>query len=195
MELQQCFILDVNLYRINLYLYQPAGRSLILKNCLTFFNLTDFQIIRVDVMYMLFALRIHHENFIGKYNTIQCNDCFPGFDKDDVKIWIALKGDYSVNYMDELTSESVRDLRDTRDTDRESISIVALQNSVITSSAVSHILKLISIQHSTFVFMRISRIIQFLQKFVYIFLQKFSYLRLGNKIFWDCPKVLVPQSK
>lgn len=146
-------------------------------------------------MYILFALRIHHENFIGKYNTIQCNDCFPGFDKDDVKIWIALKGDYSVNYMDELTSESVRDLRDTRDTDRESISIVALQNSVITSSAVSHILKLISIQHSTFVFMRISRIIQFLQKFVYIFLQKFSYLRLGNKIFWDCPKVLVPQSK
>lgn len=195
MELQQYFILDVNLYRINLYLYQPAGRSLILKNCLTFFNLTDFQIIRVDVMYILFALRIHHENFIGKYNTIQCNDCFPGFDKDDVKIWIALKGDYSVNYMDELTSESVRDLRDTRDTDRESISIVALQNSVITSSAVSHILKLISIQHSTFVFMRISRIIQFLQKFVYIFLQKFSYLRLGNKIFWDCPKVLVPQSK
>ena len=176
-------------------MYQPAGRSLILKNCLTFFNLTDFQIIRVDVMYILFALRIHHENFIGKYNTIQCNDCFPGFDKDDVKIWIALKGDYSVNYMDELTSESVRDLRDTRDTDRESISIVALQNSVITSSAVSHILKLISIQHSTFVFMRISRIIQFLQKFVYIFLQKFSYLRLGNKIFWDCPKVLVPQSK
>lgn len=195
MELQQYFILDVNLSRINLYLYQPAGRSLILKNCLTFFNLTDFQIIRVDVMYILFALRIHHENFIGKYNTIQCNDCFPGFDKDDVKIWIALKGDYSVNYMDELTSESVRDLRDTRDTDRESISIVALQNSVITSSAVSHILKLISIQHSTFVFMRISRIIQFLQKFVYIFLQKFSYLRLGNKIFWDCPKVLVPQSK
>ena len=58
-----------------------------------------------------------------------------------------MKGDYSVNYMDELTSESVRDLRDTRDTDRESISIVALQNSVITSSAVSHILKLISIQH------------------------------------------------
>lgn len=169
MELQQYFILDVNLYRINLYLYQPAGRSLILKNCLTFFNLTDFQIICVDVMYILFALRIHHENFIGKYNTIQCNDCFPCFDKDDVKIWIALKGDYSVNYMDELTSESVRDLRDTRDTDRESISIVALQNSVITSSAVSHILKLISIQHSTFVFMGISRITQFLQKFVYIF--------------------------
>ena len=132
MELQQYFILDVNLYRINLYLYQPAGRSLVLKNCVTFFNLTDFQIIRVDVMYILFALRIHHENFIGQYNT---------------KIWIALKGDYSVNYMDELTSESVRDLRDTRDTDRESISIVALQNSVITSSAVSHILKLISIQH------------------------------------------------
>ena len=77
-------------------------------------------------MYILFALRIHHENFIGKYNTIQCNDCFPGFDKDDVKIWIALKGDYSVNYMDELNSESVRDLRDTRDTDRESISIVAI---------------------------------------------------------------------
>ena len=128
MELQQYFILDVNLYRINLYLYlyQPAGRSLILKNCVTFFNLTDFQIIRVDVMYILFALRIHHENFIGKYNTIQCNDCFPGFDKDDVKIWIALKGDYSVNYMDELTSESVRDLRDTRDTDRESNSIVAI---------------------------------------------------------------------
>ena len=148
MKLQQYFILDVNLYRINLYLYQPAGRSLILKNCVTFINLlTDFQIIRVDVMYILFALRIHHENFIGKYNTIQCNDCFPGFDKDDVKIWIALKGDYSVNYMDELTSESVRDLRDTRDTDRESNSIVALQNSVITSSAVSHILKLISIQH------------------------------------------------
>ena len=71
MELQQYFILDVNLYRINLYLYQPAGRSLILKNCLTFFNLTDFQIIRVDVMYILFALRIHHENFIGKYNTVQ----------------------------------------------------------------------------------------------------------------------------
>lgn len=155
MELQQYFILDVNLYRINLYLYQPAGRSLVLKNCVTFFNLTDFQIIRVDVMYILFALRIHHENFIGQYNT---------------KIWIALKGDYSVNYMDELTSESVRALRDTRDADRESISIVALHkqryNFLSRQSHFEinqHTTFGKCFRNSTFIFMRISRITRFLQ--------------------------------
>ena len=155
MKLQQYFILDVNLYRINLYLYQPAGRSLILKNCVTFFNLTDFQIIRVDVMYILFALRIHHENFIGQYNT---------------KIWIALKGDYSVNYMDELTSESVRALRDTRDADRESISIVALHkqryNFLSRQSHFEinqHTTFGKCFRNSTFIFMRISRITRFLQ--------------------------------
>ena len=155
MELQQYFILDVNLYRINLYLYQPAGRSLILKNCVTFFNLTDFQIIRVDVMYILFALRIHHENFIGQYNT---------------KIWIALKGDYSVNYMDELTSESVRALRDTRDADRESISIVALHkqryNFLSRQSHFEinqHTTFGKCFRNSTFIFMRISQITRFLQ--------------------------------
>lgn len=155
MELQQYFILDVNLYRINLYLYQPAGRSLVLKNCVTFFNLTDFQIIRVDVMYILFALRIHHENFIGQYNT---------------KIWIALKGDYSVNYMDELTSESVRALRDTRDADRESISIVALHkqryNFLSRQSHFEinqHTTFGKCFRNSTFIFMRISQITRFLQ--------------------------------
>ena len=155
MELQQYFILDVNLYRINLYLYQPAGRSLVLKNCVTFFNLTDFQIIRVDVMYILFALRIHHENFIGQYNT---------------KIWIALKGDYSVNYMDELTSESVRALRDTQDADRESISIVALHkqryNFLSRQSHFEinqHTTFGKCFRNSTFIFMRISQITRFLQ--------------------------------
>ena len=155
MELQQYFILDVNLYRINWYLYQPAGRSLVLKNCVTFFNLTDFQIIRVDVMYILFALRIHHENFIGQYNT---------------KIWIALKGDYSVNYMDELTSESVRALRDTQDADRESISIVALHkqryNFLSRQSHFEinqHTTFGKCFRNSTFIFMRISQITRFLQ--------------------------------
>lgn len=106
-------------------------------------------------MYILFALRIHHENFIGQYNK---------------KIWIALKGDYSVNYMDELTSESVRALRDTRDADRESISIVALHKqryNFLSSQSHFEINQHTTFgkcfRNSTFIFMRISQITRFLQ--------------------------------